>query len=204
MKMELADNSQAFPGILNKWQTDIHHEIRFWWSWVARHQDEIRHLYKTPIMELPNFLKLELGNKNPSNLSIMELGPGPVPQLGDHFNGCPITYVAVDALADEYAAIFHHYNIRQRFDIIAATGEELTQHFAAESFDVIYSSNALDHTFDPALIIKNMFTLLKPGGVIYLAACRNEGEIENYHGLHQWNFDLYHNRLILWGKTGIN
>ena len=37
-----------------------------------------------------------------------------------------------------------------------------------EEFDVIFSQEVLEHVFDPALALKEMFRVLKPGGLLYI------------------------------------
>ncbi len=190
--------------MFEQWRSGLHQEKRFWWGWLTEHRDEVRELYARPELELKEFLRQELGPSAPAQLDIMELGPGPVPELGDTWDGRQINYVPVDALADEYREIYAHVGLAPRWNTIACHGEGLLRRFAPASFDCIYSSNALDHAHDPGLIINNLMQLLRPGGLLYLAACRNEAETQRYHGLHQWNFDMYHHRGVLWGKESIH
>jgi hypothetical protein len=42
---------------------------------------------------------------------------------------------------------------------------------------------------------------VRPGGVVILRHKRNEGESARYWGLHQWNFDVVDNSLLLWNNA---
>jgi ubiquinone/menaquinone biosynthesis C-methylase UbiE len=52
--------------------------------------------------------------------------------------------------------------------IIKASGEALLDVFLENSFDIVYSANALDHAYDPLLCIKNMLKVCKPEGWILI------------------------------------
>ena len=75
------------------------------------------------------------------------------------------------------------------------------EHFGSRRFDIAYASNALDHSADPFAIISNMVGLVCPGGVALLRHKRNEGESARYGGLHQWNFDVVDDGLIVWNNA---
>jgi 2-polyprenyl-3-methyl-5-hydroxy-6-metoxy-1,4-benzoquinol methylase len=80
-------------------------------------------------------------------------------------------------------------------------GEELLEHFGSRRFDIAYATNALDHSADPVAIISNMVALVRPGGAVLLRHKRNEGQSARYGGLHQWNFDVAEDRLVLWNDA---
>jgi SAM-dependent methyltransferase len=80
---------------------------------------------------------------------------------------------------------------------IPGHGEKLLEKFRPDQFDLVYSSNALDHSYDPLLAIRQMLTAVKPGGYVYLWHFANEGLHESYHGLHQWNFDIRQDDFIV-------
>ena len=61
--------------------------------------------------------------------------------------------------------------------------------------------NSLDHSADPFTIISNMVGLVRPGGIVLLRHKRNEGESARYGGLHQWNFDVVDDSLIVWNNA---
>jgi hypothetical protein len=80
-------------------------------------------------------------------------------------------------------------------------GEELPEHFGSRRFDIAYAVNALDHSADPFTIISNMVAVVRPGGIVLLRHKRNEGESARYGGLHQWNFDVAGDSLLVWNNA---
>jgi len=78
--------------------------------------------------------------------------------------------------------------------IVGATGESLP--FDNDSFDVVYSSNVLEHTADPKAVLREAVRVVKPGGVIQIV-CPNylsyfDGHYAAFHppifsnGFFQW------------------
>src|SRR4029453_8859818 len=77
----------------------------------------------------------------------------------------------------------------------------LLEHFGAQRFDLVYANNSLDHSTDPFVIISNMVGVVRRGGRVILRHARNEGETQRYEGLHQWNFDVVDNDLVVWNNA---
>jgi hypothetical protein len=46
-----------------------------------------------------------------------------------------------------------------------------------------------------------MVAVVRSGGAVLLRHKRNEGESARYGGLHQWNFDVVDERLVLWNNA---
>jgi hypothetical protein len=46
-----------------------------------------------------------------------------------------------------------------------------------------------------------MAAVVRPGGIVLLRHKRNEGESARYEGLHQWNFDVADDNLLLWNNA---
>jgi SAM-dependent methyltransferase len=63
--------------------------------------------------------------------------------------------------------------------LIDAVGENLP--FDDSSFDIVYSSNVLEHTTDPARVLREAARVLKPGGVLYL-------EVPNYLSYYEGHY----------------
>jgi SAM-dependent methyltransferase len=85
---------------------------------------------------------------------------------------------------------------------IACRGEALLERFRPETFDIAFARNALDHSADPARVIKNMVQLVKEGRFVVLRHLRSVGQHQFYRGLHQWNFDLEEGEFIIWRPGG--
>lgn len=190
--------------IRRKWEQGTGHEMRFWWTWLSRNQAMVKEMYTSRRMELKDFIKELLRNSPSETLDILEVGPGPLPALGNNWGSRTVRYQAVDALADAYRYLLEYHHITPIIQPIQAMAESLLDVFEEESFDFVYSCNALDHACDPGLAVSNMFRLTRPGGILYIIACINEGECQDYTGLHQWNFDVYHHRVVLWNKERIH
>jgi hypothetical protein len=70
---------------------------------------------------------------------------------------------------------------------------------------MVYSRNALDHSYDALEAIRQCLLVAKPNAPVILEHAVNEAERQSYHGLHQWNFCQENNQFILWNaKERIN
>src|SRR5262249_304390 len=68
--------------------------------------------------------------------------------------------------------------------------EKLTKRYSANTFDLCFASNSLDHAYNPEQAILQMIDVVKRGRYVLLEHNPNEAERVGYTGLHQWNFDL--------------
>ena len=78
--------------------------------------------------------------------------------------------------------------------IIGATGESLP--FEGNHFDIVYSSNALEHTADPMQVLREAVRVVKPGGIVQLV-CPNylsyfDGHYAAFHP------PIFSNRFFCW------
>lgn len=129
---------------------------------------------------------------------ILDVGAGPTTILGYTYDDVPLDIVAVDPLADGYAALWRHFGIEPPLPVHPGAGEDLLELFDPATFDFAFARNSLDHSLDPSRIISNMVELVRPGGWVVLRHHRNEGEEQAYEDLHRWNFDLREGDLIVW------
>ena len=70
--------------------------------------------------------------------------------------------------------------------------------FGENRFDMVFSRNALDHSADPLAGIRQCLLTAKPGCHVVLMHFLNEAKLQNYQGLHQWNFDWRNGQFIIW------
>jgi SAM-dependent methyltransferase len=67
--------------------------------------------------------------------------------------------------------------------IVDCYGEALP--FPNESFDIVYSTNVLEHTRDPEAVIREAFRVLRPNGVMQLV-------YPNYHSYFDGHYAVFH------------
>ena len=153
----------------------------------------------TPIID--PLVRAEIERVPGVNVSILDVGAGPVTNLGYRYPGKELTIVPVDPLANHYARLLKEAGLEPPIPTLRIAGEDLLQHFGPSRFDIAHAVNSLDHSANPLLIVENMLQVVRPGGVVLLRHHHNEGENERYEGLHQWNFDCEEGRLFVWNNA---
>jgi SAM-dependent methyltransferase len=189
------------------WRTRRNTEVDFWADWLAgasgteqwASDREARFDPNTEIRDL--LVRAELEQNPAQEVSILDVGAGPVTWLGFRYPGKTLTIVPVDPLADEYDRLLRDAGLDPPIRTICVAGEALLEHFGSGRFDIAYATNSLDHSADPFKIISNMVGVVRPGGVVILRHKRNEGESALYGGLHQWNFDAVDGSLLVWNNA---
>jgi Methyltransferase domain len=189
------------------WRRGKSSEVDFWAGWLVgapgtEQWKSDRDERLNPETEIRDPLVRDELDRNPAEeISILDVGAGPVTWLGFRYPGKTLTIVAVDPLAEEYDRLLREAGLEPPVRTIRVAGEELLEHFGARKFDIAYATNALDHSADPFTIISNMVAVVRSGGAVLLRHKRNEGESARYGGLHQWNFDVVDERLVLWNNA---
>ena len=189
------------------WRARKSKEVDFWAAWLVgapgtEEWASDRELRLVPDTEIRDPLVREALERNPAEeISILDVGAGPLTKLGYGYPGKSLTIVPVDPLADEYERLLRETGIDPPIRTIRVAGEELLEQFGPQSFDIACATNSLDHSADPFSIISNMVAVVRPGGVVILRHKRNEGEQARYGGLHQWNFDVVDGSLVLWNNA---
>jgi SAM-dependent methyltransferase len=177
-------------------------EVAFWKGWFDR---DDANLDKRLDPELTNQVVLDcLAQISTNDVSILDVGAGPLSTLGSRMPGRVVRLTAVDPLADQYNRILSERGINPPVQTIACAGEDLLARFGPESFDIAFSENALDHALHPARIIHQMWSLIRPGGFVILIHNRNEAEHGSYGELHQWNFDERNKHCIVWREGSVH
>jgi SAM-dependent methyltransferase len=189
------------------WRTRKRTEVDFWSDWLVgapgtEEWASDRESRLSPETEITDpLVRAELERSQSDEISILDVGAGPVTKLGFRYPGKELTIVPVDPLADDYDRLLRDAGLVPPVRTIAVGGEALLEYFGARRFDIAYASNALDHSADPFTIISNMVAVVRPGGAVLLRHKRNEGEQARYGGLHQWNFDAVDDSLVLWNNA---
>jgi SAM-dependent methyltransferase len=185
---------------LERWQRALAKEERFWRRllestalrerWNPMRPDYAwgeRDMYARVAERLP------LGR-----VKVLDVGAGPISAVPKVHPGRTFDVTAVDPLAGLFDGLLREYGIEPWVRTIPGTGEALLELVEPCTFDVAHGSNSVDHTYDPALVIRNMLLAVKPGGLVLLRHERNEAVNEHYRALHQWNFDLVDGDFVLW------
>jgi SAM-dependent methyltransferase len=189
------------------WRTRKSSEVDFWAGWLVgapgtEEWTSDRESRLAPDTQITDpLVREELERNSAEDISILDVGAGPVTKLGFRYPGKTLTIVAVDPLADEYERLLRDAQLDPPIRTIRVAGEALLEHFGSRRFDIAYASNSLDHSADPFTIVANMAAVVRAGGVVLLRHKRNEGESARYGGLHQWNFDVAGDGLIIWNNA---
>ena len=122
-------------------------------------------------------------------LRALDVGCGPASLLAlGHLRGT-FDLTGVDPLADFYRAALAEQDRAPVGALRTGFGEGLTAMFPRESFHLVFTCNALDHTQSPRRVLSEMCALTAPGGTLVVQGFVREGSANHFHGLHQ--NDLY-------------
>ena len=189
------------------WRTRTGSEVDFWAGWLAgmtgnEEWTRDRDSRLAPDAEIRDpLLRAELERNKAEEISILDVGAGPVTSLGYRYPGKSLTIVPTDPLGDEYDRLLRDAELDPPIRTIRVAGEGLLEHFGSRRFDIACAVNSLDHSADPLTIIANMVAVVREGGVVLLRHKRNEGESARYGGLHQWNLDVVDYSLLVWNSA---
>jgi SAM-dependent methyltransferase len=189
------------------WRTRTSSEIDFWAGWLVgapgtEQWTSDREARLDPDTKIRDpLVRAELERSPAEEVSILDVGAGPVTWLGYRYPGKKLTIVPVDPLADEYDRLLRDARLDPPIRTVRVAGEGLVEHFGSRRFDIAYATNSLDHSADPLTIISNMAAVVRAGGVVLLRHKRNEGDSARYGGLHQWNFDVVDGGLVIWNNA---
>ena len=184
-----------------RWDRALPTEIAFWRAYVQGMSPEERTSYprRYDYAWSEDGVFARVAEQMPlGRVEVLDVGAGPLAGIPRVLPGRDVHITAVDPLADEYNAVLDECGIDPVVRTRRGTGEELLNHVPAGTFDLAHAANCLDHAYDPALAIRNMVLAVRPGGVVLLRHEQNEGVVEHYLGLHQWNFDLDGVEFVLW------
>jgi SAM-dependent methyltransferase len=194
------------------WSAALPEETTFWKTWFETkglHWKDDYLLRLDPDYQFLHELRPYVNAPRDATARILDVGAGPISVLGQVWPGRKLEVTAVDPLADQYNKIISENDVTPRVRTQTGYGEHLLDLFPASSFDFVYAQNCLDHSYDPLLCFDQMLAVVKPECFVVTNHLINEGENENYAGLHQWNFDvrgLFKPKFIIWqpGKQPID
>jgi len=181
-------------------------EEKFWDAFVKTDRFIDNWCVATPNPELNCEIDLflcHLATTRTENLTVIDIGSGPVSILSRSTAKTKIDLKAVDPLAEFYSKI-----LPEEIDVYDVStpdkceAEELCMTFGEQSFDVVHIRNALDHTRNPVKSLQEMYSIAKVGGYIIVHGFENEAIWEDWKGMHQWNLSLDGTDLNIESKSG--
>ena len=179
----------SFNRIQKIWSTYLYEEgLSFHNSNIKKNKEKLEHFWKSdyPINQK---IKKEINNLKKKKIRLLDSGCGPFPKSGLYAEGFEIERTLIDPIAEKYHSLLDENNINTFGQkIINCEAENCKQYFSDKRFEIIFSKNSLDHSYNPILSISNFIDLLTDDGTIILEHYINEGIYTNYQGLHQWNF----------------
>jgi SAM-dependent methyltransferase len=131
---------------------------------------------------------------------ILEVGAGPIGSVGDRHPRRRLEVIPTDVLAEQYNRILRRRGIKPKIPTRYADAERLCEQFGAESFDLVYAANCIDHTDDALRAIEEMVRVVRPGGYVVMDHFEDEGAHQDYAGLHKWNLKAADGKLLLWNR----
>jgi ubiquinone/menaquinone biosynthesis C-methylase UbiE len=186
------------------WTTKIGDEAAFWRAWFTEPEfADVRAARRESLVSavFPREFVGSLGVEPGDVVRVLDVGSGPLSTLASRSPDNPVELVCVDALADVYNALLDEYGYLEVPRVIKLKGEHLAAVLTDERFHYVHVANALDHCEEPAKALSEMYRVCKPDGLIVVISVENEGERENYQGLHQWNLEANDDGLWLWNPS---
>lgn len=191
------------PEILKQWIDNLYTEVHFWQNWFKTKGSSWRYDFDNRTSKLPSpvdeWVSSMCTPSNDEKFRILDIGSGPISIIrGVTEIDKNIELISVDPLAPAYSVFISEtcpWIPKPVFGLA-----EYASSFIDGEFDLIYSRNALDHSFDPVHAVLDLLKILKPGRTLALEHFENEAENEEYSGLHHWNFTDKNGSLVFWNK----
>ncbi len=198
----LSATSMEEANVRPKWEANIVCETTFWDRWLASkgraYGDDFR-VRTDPESLLQEHLARHL-DKSLSVNRILDVGAGPLTIVNKKCPGTTLEIHAVDALGDIYDQLLRKHRITPVIRTEKLDAEALSRKYPENTFDIVYSRNAIDHAYAPLQAIREMVKVTKPGGYVILQVGVEEGTRTQWRGLHSWNFSLADHTLLLRGQ----
>lgn len=177
-------------------------ELGFWRHWLASKgmewpDDYARRL--DPKSRLQDHIATQLDRLPGDVIQILDVGSGPITKLGKIHQSKQLRITAVDLLADEYNRLLAKLEVSPPVTTRYGDAEHLRRQFPDRLFDVAYAENSLDHTGDPIAAVREMLAVTRPGGLVILLHCKNEGRKQCYEDLHKWDFTCERGHFVIRG-----
>lgn len=190
---------QLYEVFVGSWLDGIDQELMFWNDFLVRSGGDWPEVHARRVDPAPSCqLERHAEEFGVWPIRALDVGAGPISNVGIATARGPIELHACDALAELYAPLLAANGVRPYVHTVFALAERLTDVYAENSFDVVTIENALDHAFDPFIGIGEMLRVCRTGGHVLLYHAEDEAERECYSGFHQWNVSERGGRLLIW------
>lgn len=202
----LAEIVREHRGLIMEWESRLPTEINFWKDWLrdqgGEHYHENFHARFDKNLPLNPRVEEAVVKCKFAPVQVLEVGCGPVSGMGYVVQcGKKTNIHYADPLGIIYVDAMREAGIQPMHSIHTAKAEDLARVYARDCFDIVYCANALDHSENPLLALVNMLQVLRTGGVCILEHNWREGQYANYSGLHNWDFWIEHESLLLGSDT---
>ena len=179
---------------ISQWSEGKEHELAYWKvkiadpSWPKRDTTrEIASAFRPYIENTRN--SLSIGEEGPSR--ILVVGSGPASDIGYRsWSNLPVLIQLTDPLADNYLSLYKTLGVTPPDPVKTIApifGEDIHKRFGSDYFDLAYSVNAIDHSYDPMVVMRAMYKVTRPCGWVVFEIWENEASIEGGNGMHKWN-----------------
>lgn len=180
-------------------------EIQFWREWFVSgglQWPEDFHERLNPNQPIQEHVATYIDRIEENPVRILDVGSGPLTKLGKKHPSRELIITATDLLASRYDDLLSELGFEPLVRTIFANAERLVEQFGPNSFDIVHGQNSIDHTTHPQVAIKEMLAVCKPLGFVILYHAENEGQTEQYHQLHKWNFTCENGDFIIRDQRG--
>jgi len=154
---------------------------RVLWKWVAQKGEFIFHKYhawrpSSVFMEEASALFEYFGYSRNQFIGQVVLDVGAGSQLlTKFFEGVRI--IAIEPLAEKFLSELDWCELKDADEVYSVPGEERIESLIGQ-VDFAVSVNVLDHCFDPAVVVKNMYDYLRVGGQACISVdCRSHRDL---------------------------
>jgi len=123
------------------------------------------------------------------NKNVLEVGAGFGINLSVWYKQYGINYFGIEPDGEGFDCSFNIAHMIFKANgldperIINATGENIP--FAGNYFDIVYSTNVLEHVANPVKVLDESLRVLKPGGVMQFV-------YPNYHSFYDGHYAVFH------------
>ncbi len=203
--------TKTMDEIMGAWSSGLAEEVEFWRQMISGETDneDVRlwaqgmKTRSEVLTETKDYMVPILRKRNLNNTRILDVGSGPVTDLGGLFEGTVLDITACDPLALPYNTLLERYKILPKVKTLEASAECLGQLFQPSEFDIVHCFNALDHSYNPFDGMAEMLNVCNSNGIVFIGGVINEASRMEYFGLHQWNFEVTENHDVDIWRPGI-